>query len=257
MTWDPSAGVRDRGVVVTGAASGIGRSVALTFAEAGSRVVAVDVDADGVHDTVATMAGGAERHLAVATDLRDLGGHAGLFRTAAERFGRFDHLAHVAAVLSRRSDIDEVTEEDWDLQVDVNLKAAFFLMRAAARALRHAGHGGSITAFTSQGWMTGGFGGSVVYAATKGGIVSMTRGMARTYASHGIRVNTVSPGGVETPMMLGGMTDEAMASFVAGIPLGRLAAPDELAAPVVFLASDQASYITGATLNVSGGFLMY
>jgi NAD(P)-dependent dehydrogenase (short-subunit alcohol dehydrogenase family) len=130
-------------------------------------------------------------------------------------------------------------------------------MRAAASALRGNPGGGTITAFTSQGWMTGGFGGSVVYAATKGGIVSMSRGMARTYAPDGVRVNTVSPGGVDTPMMLGGLTDDALAGFVANIPLGRLAQPDELAGTVVFLASDHARYITGATINVSGGFLMY
>lgn len=255
--WDPNAGIRDSGVIVTGAAGGIGRSVATMFAEAGARVLAVDVDADGVHDWVASTDGGSDQHLAVAADLRDLAGHESLFSRATEAFGRFDHLAHVAAVLRRRSDIDEVTEDDWDFQSDVNLKASFFLMRTGATALRESGHGGSITAFTSQGWATGGFGGSVVYAATKGGIVSMTRGMARTFAPHGIRVNSVSPGGVNTPMMLGGMTDEALASFVSATPLGRLAEPDELAAPVVFLASDLASYITGATLNVSGGFHMY
>lgn len=256
MAWDPDAGVRDRGVVVTGAARGIGRSVAQMFAAAGAQVLAVDLDADGLDKTVSAM-DEPDRHLTVAMDLRQLDRHDELFRTAADRFGRFDHLAHVAAVLRRRNDIDEVTEDDWDFQVDVNLKAAFFLMRSAGRALRQNDDGGSITAFTSQGWMTGGFGGSVVYAATKGGIVSMVRGMARTYAPHQVRVNAVSPGGVDTPMMLGGMTDEALAGFVAGIPLGRLAQPDELATSVVFLASDQARYITGATLNVSGGFLMY
>lgn len=85
----------------------------------------------------------------------------------------------------------------------------------------------------------------------------MTRGMARTWAASGVRVNTVSPGGVDTPMMVDGLTEEALGSFVAGIPLGRLAQPDELAGSVVFLASDHARYITGATINVSGGFLMY
>ena len=105
--------------------------------------------------------------------------------------------------------------------------------------------------------MTGGFGGSVVYAATKGGIVSMSRGMARTYAKDAIRVNTVSPAVVDTPMMRSGLTDEGLAAFVDNIPLGRMAEPDEIAGSVVFLASDHARYITGATLNVSGGFLMY
>jgi len=240
-------------VLVTGAARGIGRSVAEAFAAAGATVCALDLD-PAVDEVVAELPGGG--HQALSTDLRDISGHPGLIDGIVERHGRLNHLAHVAAVLRRRDHIDEITEDDWDFQVDINLKASFFLLREAARAIEEGG-GGSMTAFTSQGWMTGGFGGSVVYAATKGGIVSMTRGMARTYAPSGVRVNTVSPGGVETPMMLTGLTDEALAGFVGGIPLGRLAQPDEVAGSVVFLASDHARYITGATINVSGGFLMY
>lgn len=109
-------------------------------------------------------------------------------------------------------------------------------MREAARAIKGIG-GVSITAFTSQGWMSGVVGGSVGYAATKGDIVSMSRVMTRTCAPGGVRVNTVSPGGVETPMMVTGLTDEALAGFVDDIPLGRLAQPDEVAGSVVFLAS--------------------
>lgn len=240
-------------VLVTGAARGIGRSVATAFAAVGARVCALDLDA-GIHDVVAGLPG--DDHEALQEDLRDVSRHDGIIDGIASRHGRLNHIAHVAAVLRRRDNIDAISEDDWDFQIDVNLKASFFLLRAAARAIAQTG-GGSMTAFTSQGWMTGGFGGSVVYAASKGGIVSMTRGMARTYAPQGIRVNTVAPGGVETPMMLGGLTDEALASFVGGIPLGRLAQPDELAGSVVFLASNSASYITGATLNVTGGFMMY
>jgi NAD(P)-dependent dehydrogenase (short-subunit alcohol dehydrogenase family) len=254
MTWNAAAGLDGAVVLVTGAARGIGRAVAEAFAAAGTTVCALDLDA-AVDDVVAGLDG--HGHEALRVDLRDVTTHSDVIGGIVERHGRLDHLAHLAAVLRRRSDIDEITEEDWDFQVDVNLKASFFLLRAAARAIAENSGGGSMTAFTSQGWMTGGFGGSVVYAATKGGIVSMTRGMARTYATRGVRVNTVSPGGVDTPMMVGGLTDEALAGFVAGIPLGRLAEPEELAGSVVFLASDHARYITGATLNVSGGFLMY
>jgi NAD(P)-dependent dehydrogenase (short-subunit alcohol dehydrogenase family) len=111
--------------------------------------------------------------------------------------------------------------------------------------------------FTSQGWWTGGFGGSVAYAASKGGIVSLTKGLARSFAPLGIRVNAVSPGGVDTMMMTGTQTKQELSDFVSMIPLGRLATPDELTGAVLFLASDASTYVTGTVMNVSGGQLMY
>lgn len=255
MSWSPAAGLEGKGVVVTGAAGGIGAEVARAFAQAGARVCAVDVKDDGLAALMPTLSGGP--HRSEALDLRDLAGHEPLLRRTLEEFGRFDVLANVAAVLVRRNDIDEVTEEDWDFQHDVNLKAGFFLNRAAARIMREQGRGGRLINFTSQGWWTGGFGGSVVYSATKGGIVSICRGLARTYAKDRITVNSVSPGAVDTPMMRGGLTDEQLQASIAMIPLGYMAEPGDLAGTVVFLASDHASYITGATINVSGGWLMY
>jgi NAD(P)-dependent dehydrogenase (short-subunit alcohol dehydrogenase family) len=254
MSW--SLGLEDRGVIVTGGAGGIGRAVAGAFASADARVAVVDVAQSACEQVVAGL-DRPERHLAIAADLTDLDGHERLLSVVIERFGRFDVLAHLAAVLRRRQDLDDVTEEDWDAQLDTNVKATFFLNRAVARTLRRQGRGGRIINFTSQGWLTGGFGGSVVYAATKGGVVSMSRGLARTLAPHGITVNTVSPGGADTPMMRGGQTEEELAAFVEMIPVGRLAHPREVATSVLFLASDHAGYITGATINVSGGQLMY
>jgi NAD(P)-dependent dehydrogenase (short-subunit alcohol dehydrogenase family) len=255
MSWSMGAGLDGKGVVVTGAGGAIGREVAAAFAAAGGRVYGVDVRGDDVAAVVDALDGGP--HVAEQVDLRDLAGHEPLLRRALDTFGRFDVLAHVAAVLIRRNDIDDVTEEDWDVQHDVNLKAAFFLNRAAGRLLREQGHGGRIINFTSQGWWTGGFGGSVVYCAAKGGIVSMSRGLARTYAKDGITVNTVSPGAVDTPMLRGGLTDEQLQGHIEQIPVGYMADPADLAGTVVFLASDHARYITGATINVSGGWLMY
>jgi NAD(P)-dependent dehydrogenase (short-subunit alcohol dehydrogenase family) len=254
MSWE--LGLEDRGVVVTGGAGGIGREVAAAFASAGARVAVVDLDRERCEAVVAELET-PERHVAIGADLGDLAEHEAILRGVREELGRFDVLAHLAAVLRRRETIDDVTEEDWDVQLDVNLKATFFLNRLAARLFREQGNGGRIINFTSQGWWTGGFGGSVVYAASKGGIVSMSRGLARTLAPDGITVNTVSPGAADTAMMREGSTDEALAGFIRMIPLGRMAQPSELAGIVLFLASDHASYITGATINVSGGQLMY
>jgi NAD(P)-dependent dehydrogenase (short-subunit alcohol dehydrogenase family) len=196
-------------------------------------------------------------HLALAADLRPVAGHAKLIETVTGALGGLDVLVCTAAVLVRRDSVDEVTEADWDLQHDVNLKATFFLNQAVGRLFRTQGRGGRIINFTSQGWWSGGYNGSVAYAASKGGIVSMTRGLARSFAKDNITVNAVSPGAADTAMMRSGLTDEQVAGFVATIPLGRMAEPSELAGTVLFLASDHAAYITGATINVSGGWLMY
>jgi NAD(P)-dependent dehydrogenase (short-subunit alcohol dehydrogenase family) len=255
MSWDVGAGLEGRGVVCTGAAGGIGRAVTAAFAATGARVLAVDLDEGWARASIADLPG--EGHAAVGLDLRDLSSHARLVRTAETELGGLDVLAHLAAVLQRRPSIGEVTEADWDLQSDVNLKAAFFLCRAAAESMKARGRGGRIVTFASQGWWTGGFGGSIAYAATKGGVVTMTRGLARTYGPDGITVNAVSPGQVSTPMLTTGLDPAVLERMRADTPLGRVAEPEELAGPVVFLASQHASFITGATLNVSGGFLMY
>lgn len=254
MTWRNDSGLTGRSVVVTGAAGGIGRSVTRAFAEAGAHVVAVDIPGSPVVDVAASLPGGP--HVGLQIDLLDLGSHASIFSRANE-LAPLAALAHLAAVLRRVSSIDEVTEEDWDTQLDVNLKVTFFLDRAANAAFRAAGTPGAIVNFTSQGWWTGGFGGSVVYNASKGGVVTLTKGLARSFAADGVRVNAVAPGGVDTPMMNEGMSPEAMASFLSMVPLGRLAQTDELAGAVLFLASDAASFITGSVVNVSGGQLMY
>jgi NAD(P)-dependent dehydrogenase (short-subunit alcohol dehydrogenase family) len=254
VTW--SLGLEERGVIVTGAAGGIGREAVRAFASAGARVAALDRDEARCRDMLDEL-DVPERHLAIAADLTDISSHEALIARVRDAFGRVDVLAHLAAVLCRRLTIDDVTEEDWDTQLDTNLKATFFLNRAMARALREQGRGGRIINFTSQGWWTGGFGGSVVYAASKGGIVSLSRGLARSLASDQITVNTVAPGAADTTMMRSGSSDAELAAFVSMIPLGRMAEPDELTGAVLFLASDHARYITGATINVTGGQIMY
>jgi NAD(P)-dependent dehydrogenase (short-subunit alcohol dehydrogenase family) len=254
VNWDVGAGLEGKGVLITGASGGIGRAVARAMAATGARIMAVDLDQAALDDVVAGLDG--DGHLGVAADLRDMSGLPGLIETAVRELGNLYVLVAVAGV-QRRQDLFEVTERDWDVQHDVNLKSLFFLCRSAAEAMIRTGRGGRIISFTSQGWWTGGFGGNVVYAASKGGVVSMTRGLARVMGPHGITVNTVAPGIVRTPMLLDGLKPEMLESLTAQTPLGYVAEPEEIAGPVVFLASRHASYITGATLNVSGGLLMY
>jgi NAD(P)-dependent dehydrogenase (short-subunit alcohol dehydrogenase family) len=255
VSWNVASGLAGKRVLVAGGAGGIGREVALAFAGAGALVAAVDLAEDKVKAVVAEMPGGP--HLALAADLRSVAGHARLIQSVAGALGGLDVLVCAAAVLVRRPSIDDVSEADWDFQHDINLKAAFFLNQAAARIFRAQGKGGRIVNFTSQAWQSGGYGGSVAYAASKGGIVSMTRGLARSLAADAITVNAVSPGAADTAMMRSDMSADQLAQVVAAIPLGRMAAPSELAGTVLFLASDHAAYITGATINVSGGWLMY
>lgn len=248
-------GLEGRGILVTGAVGGIGSAVAQAFAECGAHVAATDLSEQAARDLAASLPG--QGHAGIGADLGDAGGYEALVEAAEEAVGPLVALAHLAAVLRRRHDITAIDEADWDAQVDVNFKATFFLNRAFAERLRESGRRGAIVNFSSQGWWSGGFGGSVVYNATKGGIVTLTRGLARSYGAAGIRVNSVAPGLVDTPMLRDGMADEVLQGLVDQVPLGRMAAPAEVAPAVVFLASDHAGYITGATLNISGGFLMY
>jgi NAD(P)-dependent dehydrogenase (short-subunit alcohol dehydrogenase family) len=255
MAWSVGAGLEGRGVILTGAAGGIGAAVARGFASAGAKVMAVDLDQARLDELVGSLDGSG--HVAAVADLSDLATHDALVARAERELGGLYVLANLAAVLRRRGSLDEVTEDDWDFQHDVNLKAAFFLARAAGRAMIEGGQGGRIVLFSSQGWWTGGFGGSVAYAATKGGVTSMCRGLARTFGPHKITVNCVSPGQVHTPMLMTGLAPEVYEAMTKQTPLGYVAEPVEMAGPVVFLASDHARYITGATINASGGFLMY
>lgn len=197
------------------------------------------------------------RHLAVEIDLTGDDAPHTVVATVLEEFGDLWGLVHCAGVLVRRSSPAEVTRQEWDLQHSVNLKASFFINQAVGEALKARGGGGRMITLSSQGWWTGGSHGAVVYSASKGGIVSMCRGLSTSYAPHGIMVNSIAPGVVDTPMLGIGLTEADLEAIAASCPMGRLARPEEIAQVAVFLLSAHASYISAATINVSGGLLFY
>jgi NAD(P)-dependent dehydrogenase (short-subunit alcohol dehydrogenase family) len=254
MSWDAAAGLADRRVLVTGAAGAIGSAIARCFTAAGARVCLADVDGAQLADVV----GAGSRHdpLLLSCDLLDPDQRGRAFERVVSDLGGLDVLVHAAGVLARTA-VDDVTEEIWDWHLDNNLKATFFVDREAAWIMRAQGHGGRIINFASDAWWTGGQHAATVYAASKGGVVSLSRGLARTFGPDGITVNCVAPGTVDSRMLRSGLSAEQVADAVNSIPLGRLVQPDDVAAATVFLASDHAAQITGTVINVSGGELMY
>ena len=245
-------GLGGRVAIVTGAASGIGKAAAEIMAAAGAKVVAVDVNAEGVKATVAGMSGNG--HVAEVVDLADIAACDGLIARTTAREGRLDCLLNIAATL-RRIDIEQVDEDEWDRLMNVNLRSQFFLCRAAGEAMKPRRWGRIVNCSSGAG-LVGGFVGSTAYAITKAGIMTMTRSFAKDLGPHGITVNTLSPGAIDTPMQRTDMTREALEANRLRIPIGRMGLAAECARGAVFLASDLASYVNGHILAVDGGFLM-
>lgn len=249
------AGLEGRVVIVTGAAGGIGGRTAQAAAEFGARVWAVDLPGAALDTVVASLPGAG--HRAVGMDLSDTEAIEPAVRAlAAESTAPIWGLVHAAAFL-RRKDPAEVTVADWDVQIDVNLKATFFLNRVVGDLLVAGGIGGRIVNFSSVAWMTGPLVGSDVYVATKGAVVSLTKGFVRRLGPAGITVNVIAPGQIDTAMQRVDNTEAWMATAAEGTPLKRMGTPEEVADVAIFLLSDHASFISGATLNVSGGALLY
>ena len=244
-------------VLVTGAGSGIGRAAALLFAGEGAAVAALDLRAESAEETAAMIVAAGGRALALSANVAKAAEVQTAVDRAAAELGRLDVLYNNAGINSAGSVVD-ATEDDWDLCFDVNVKGTFLCSRAAVTHLERAGGG----AIVNQGSVAGlvAIANFAAYCAAKGAVVSLTRSMAIDLAGRGIRVNAICPGTVFTPLMQpmliargDGDLQAGLAKTVVKYPIGRLGTPDEIARVALFLASEDASFVTGTIMTADGG----
>ena len=240
-------------VVVTGAGHGIGRASALRFAREGGEVVVVDVNPPSAAETVDLIADGGGAAHALTADVSDERAVDGLGAEVAARHGRVDVLHNNAGRL-RAGSVTELAVEEWDRTFAVNVRSMFLVSRALIPLMRPGG--GAIVNTASTSGLVGEMG-IPAYNSSKGAVVNLTRQLAADYTREGIRVNCVCPGWIPTgfndPVLEGLSDEEVEAMVVATVPMGRQGTPEEIAAAVAFLASDDATYITGHALVVDGG----
>jgi len=245
----------DKVAIITGAAGGIGRATAILFAQEGAKVVVVDYAPEGGQETVEMIRRDGGEAIFVETDISKADAVEKMVQKVVETYGRIDVLFNNAAVTIPASVVD-ATEEVWDKTMDIDLKGVFLPSKYAIPHMIRGGGGAVVNTASMCGLVASR--NQAPYSAAKGGVIALTRQMAIDYASHNIRVNSICPSEVRTPMFLGFINrapdpEKKMQELVARIPLGRVAEPEELARAALFLASDESSYITGVTLPVDGG----
>ncbi len=242
-----------RRAIVTGAGRGIGRAIALRLASEGAAVLASDVDARAANATVEELRRRGLRAVGAAADVSDWDAVVRMVETARSEFGGLEILVNNAGII-RRGSLESMSLDDWHRVIAVNLTGAFYCCKAAVPLLREAGWG-RIISITSIAGKMGDIASAPGYGPSKAGVIALTKSLARELAPAGITVNAVAPHAVETEMSAE-WPAEKRAAILAGIPLGRLGSVDEVAAAVAFLASNEAGFITGETLDVNGGAWM-
>lgn len=243
-----------RTVIVTGAAGDLGWAIAEAFHANGAFVALLDIDPAAIEGRCRATGTTGERRLVHAVDIADAASASQAVAAVLARSGRVDVLVNNAAALSPRGAVDDIGVADWQQALDVNLGGAFRMARAVIPAMRRAGRGVVVNVASQLGHV--GVPGAAAYTASKGGLLNLTRTMALDHAREGIRVVSLSPGAILTGRLtrLYGSAQAAEAALVPRHPIGRLGRCEEVANAALFLASDQAGFITGADLLVDGGY---
>lgn len=244
----------DRVAIVTGAAQGIGRAIALGLAGEGAHVVVADLQAAKAAETAAEIEKMGRRSLALGVDVSDLAAISAMIQKTVETFGAIDILVNNAGI-ALPTPFLETTEADWDQIIDVNLKAAFFCSQYAARIMVEQGRGKIVNLASTSSFVAGRQ--EVPYAISKAGVRMLTAAASAELAPYGINVNAIAPGLIKTPLTARHFSSpEALEARVrAKTPMGRAGLPEDLVGAVIFLCSDEAAYVTGHTLVVDGGWL--
>jgi len=238
--------------LITGAAQGIGREIALGFAQYGADIVAVDLSDEKLLTLKNAIEAKKRRCLVLTIDLAHGDQIERMVETAVKEMGRIDILANIAGVNVHKA-AEEMTEKEWDFVLDINLKALFFCCQAVGKVMLRQGSGRIINMSSSFGVV--GFGGRTAYAASKAAVSNLTKTLALEWSAKGIHVNALAPGPVWTEARHELFSNpEFYANLVKKVPINRTAKPAEMVGPAIFLASEASSFVTGETLLVDGGF---
>ena len=243
--------LKDKVAIITGGASGIGRATAELFAREGARVVVADYKADAAQEAAQAIVDSGGEATPVTTDVSDSAQVQRMVQTAVDAYGGVDILFNGAGILIFGTVLD-TSEVAWRRVMDVNLHGVFLCSKAVIPHMIRRG-GGAIINMSSSTGAHDGNGNAAAYVTSKGGVTLLTRCMAIDHARDNVRVNAIAPGPTDTPMLRAAMSPEQLAAFAATFPMGRLGRPEELARVALFLASDEASFVTGAVLAADGG----